>query len=363
MQTDEKENVNYGTNFLHDINLFDTNLGQEIQIPTPKNHKRKLDKLIVPEHTCKKGKKQCIRCRNYFAPLQLRNRYCQQCTKTGVTCRDSFCQQRAPLYKYGCCLMHSMTRCVLNIVHPEHAVLNPHAAQPRVDAFNKQISELKGDEKMPGHTALFLYDMIEKYNYRRVQDLKVAVDLEIHYDDNSSIEVKNRAMPSMRIESYEEISSTERRLQLKCVEKHYLDTVLNLVGKRIVTAIEIKAVGILRRRHVYNVYHNILPLEKEIRVLNNQPYMSESTGSTAYLYKPVAQKGVKCKFEPEMPHLHLLDKLSGLVFEGSNATVTFARIEIGTDIRITLTADCVSIPHSVYAFMIDKETGKARLIV
>ena len=302
--------------------------------------------------------KQCISCRNYFNSADLKNRYCRACQQNGVTCRDSFCQRRGKLYRYGCCLMHSMTRCVLNIKHPEHNSIDTHAAQPTIDEFNKSTRFCKVGEAEYRHKLIrFCYQMIEVHNYRLLQDLKVCLDLTIEYADGTTAEVRNRSIPGMRFENYTDTNS-RFKIRIKATERAFKELVTELVvNSKQVSFVHIDGIGIMRSRHVYNVYENVLPFEAEIKVVNNKPYMSEKTGSVAYLYKPIKQRRITCAYQmPDSLRTEMMFKSH----EGGYAKALL-KIDAGS-ITAEVEGPSRGVMTSMYAFEM-LENGKARTVV
>jgi hypothetical protein len=185
-------------------------------------------------------------------------------------------------------------------------------------------------------------------------------------------------------------------MQLRSVEKTFSD----LIGSMIISqhkvdeAVDLVGLGFMRSRHVYNVYRNILPFTEEVKIVNNKPYMSEETGSTCYLYKPVKQREISCayttldengnevaahvlRFESK-PHstdpfiISSSTEADAFLFgdEKSNNTTNNngnnkAECSISVDVRgnVTMTLRGYTVPHDVYAFTMCSKTGKARIIV
>jgi len=335
--------------------------------------------------------KHCLRCRNKVPASELKNRYCVPCTDRGVTCRDSFCQLRGDnLVRYGCCLMHCMNRCTYNILHPEHVSLDQHGAQQRVNEFNEKTSDhyMIDSIKYEPMYFRFRHEMSEKYNYMCIEDLKIAADLRIRYSDSSSRIVRNRSLPAFRIVKYVSGKAGANAakegpfMQLRSVEKTFSDLIGSMIisQHKVVEAVDLVGLGFMRSRHVYNVYRNILPFTEEVKIVNNKPYMSEETGSTCYLYKPVKQREISCAYttldengnEVVAHVLRFESKPDAFLFgdEKSNNTTNNngnnkAECSISVDVRgnVTMTLRGYTVPHDVYAFTMCSKTGKARIIV
>lgn len=330
--------------------------------------KRAATMLNLPQVGCGEQLKHCLRCRNKVPASKLKNRYCAPCTDRGVTCRDSFCQLRGDnLVRYGCCLMHCMNRCTYNILHPEHVFLDQHGAQQCVNEFNQGASDLYMVDKIKYEPMYykFRHEMSEKFNYMCIEDLKIAADLRIRYSDSSTVVVRNRSLPAFRITQYvsgkEEKSNNTPFMQLKSVEKTFSDLISTMIisQSKVVETVDLVGLGFMRSRHVYNVYRNILPFAEEVKIVNNKPYMSEETGSTCYLYKPVKQREISCRYTT-FDETGTVVAAHVLRFESNKAECAIS-IGVGGDITISLRG--YTVPHDVYAFTVCDKTGKARIIV